>query len=61
MRRTAEAKSKRVKAAYSEDTQSCWDSLVGRRWKEGDHISVTAAIQRATSGFKVQNRTLIFY
>lgn len=49
MKRAAEAKNKRVKPAFSEDTQPCWDGLVGRGWMEGDHLGVTAAIQEDTS------------
>lgn len=60
--KSSRSTSKKTKAACSEDTQSCWDALVGRGWKEGDHLTVTAAIQRDTSfNFKVQNRAVISY
>lgn len=49
MKRATEAKKKRIKPTFSEDTQSRWNGLAGRSWKEGDHLGITAAIQEDTS------------
>lgn len=60
MRRAAEAMSQRVNAASPGDARSCQESVVRRAWKKGDHLHVLESIQGDPSGFKVQNRVVIF-